>query len=242
VSKYPTLPDAKQFRIPNLGFSGAEAAVEKGIAKQFPLILSRDVSSNNEGGGEETRDKSWACRTAAGHVHRESAPPIAADRGIRTADGCGSRAPRAIQGQDEGARYRTSGKGVAWMPFHSAAGSGPDLRATTRRAPIRSSRRKREHDHTMDTSGDRHAGAKVTLSKSRRHKGATDHGTYEILCDADRCIEMQCCVTACQDEHEVPWASTGAAGRHINDGQAGRAIGHHGLHALHRPPCAAVCR
>src|SRR2546430_12255101 len=33
VSKYPTLPDAKQYRVPNIGFSVQKAAVEKGIAK-----------------------------------------------------------------------------------------------------------------------------------------------------------------------------------------------------------------
>ena len=33
VAKYPTLPDAKQFRVPNVGFDVQKAAVEKGIAK-----------------------------------------------------------------------------------------------------------------------------------------------------------------------------------------------------------------
>ena len=27
----------------------------------------------------------------------------------------------------------------------------------------------------------------------------------KILCDADRCIECNACVTACKNEHEVPW-------------------------------------
>jgi len=34
VSKYPTLPNAKQFRLPNTGFSVQKAAVERGVAKQ----------------------------------------------------------------------------------------------------------------------------------------------------------------------------------------------------------------
>ena len=33
VAKYPTLPDARQFRLPNIGFSVQKAAVDKGIAK-----------------------------------------------------------------------------------------------------------------------------------------------------------------------------------------------------------------
>ena len=40
VAKYPTLPDARQFRVPNMGFTVQKGAVDKGIAKDFPLILS----------------------------------------------------------------------------------------------------------------------------------------------------------------------------------------------------------
>jgi Fe-S-cluster-containing dehydrogenase component len=34
----------------------------------------------------------------------------------------------------------------------------------------------------------------------------------KFLCDADRCIECNACVTACQNENEVPWGSIAAAG------------------------------
>ena len=27
----------------------------------------------------------------------------------------------------------------------------------------------------------------------------------KFRCDADRCIECNACVTACKNEHEVPW-------------------------------------
>ena len=33
VSKYPTLPDAKQFRLPNIGFTVQKNAVDKGLAE-----------------------------------------------------------------------------------------------------------------------------------------------------------------------------------------------------------------
>src|SRR5260370_17211197 len=59
VAKYPTLPDAKQFRMPNIGFTVQKAAVDKGIAKQFPLILSSGRLAEYEGGGEETRSNRW---------------------------------------------------------------------------------------------------------------------------------------------------------------------------------------
>ena len=35
VAKYQTLPDAKQFRMPNIGFSVQKTAVERGIADNF---------------------------------------------------------------------------------------------------------------------------------------------------------------------------------------------------------------
>src|SRR5918911_71808 len=29
----------------------------------------------------------------------------------------------------------------------------------------------------------------------------------KFLCDADRCIECNACVTACKNEHDAPWAA-----------------------------------
>ena len=40
VAKYPTLPNARQFRMANIGFAIQKAAVDKGLAKQFPIILT----------------------------------------------------------------------------------------------------------------------------------------------------------------------------------------------------------
>src|SRR6202171_6465154 len=40
VADYPTLPDAKQFRVPHLGFTVQKTVVEQGLSKQFPLILT----------------------------------------------------------------------------------------------------------------------------------------------------------------------------------------------------------
>src|SRR5262249_59802205 len=59
VAKYPTLPDARQFRVPNVGFTIQKQAVEKGIAKDFPLVMSSGRLVEYEGGGEETRANKW---------------------------------------------------------------------------------------------------------------------------------------------------------------------------------------
>src|SRR5438128_2334664 len=59
VAKYPTLPDAKQFRVPNIGFTVQKQNVDKGVAREYPLILTSGRLVEYEGGGEETRANKW---------------------------------------------------------------------------------------------------------------------------------------------------------------------------------------
>ena len=130
VSKYPTLPDAKQFRLPNIGFSVQKAAIEKGIAKQFPLILSSGRLVEYEGGGEETRSNKWLAELQQ-TMFIEINPADAADRGIK--DG----GLVWVTGAENGSKAKVTalvtervGKGVAWMPFHFGGWfGGQDLRA-----------------------------------------------------------------------------------------------------------------
>jgi len=130
IAKYPTLPDAKQFRLPNIGFSVQKAAVDKGIAKQFPLIFSSGRLVEYEGGGEETRSNKWLAELQQ-DMFVEINPADASDRGIR--DG----AWVWVTGAENGSRARVKalvtqrvGKGVVWMPFHFGGWfEGKDLRA-----------------------------------------------------------------------------------------------------------------
>ncbi len=129
VAKYPTLPDAKQFRLPNIGFSVQKAALDKGVAKQFPLILSSGRLVEYEGGGEETRSNKWLAELRQ-DMFVEISPADAQDRGIR--DG----AWVWVTGSENGSKARVKalvtervGKGVAWMPFHFGGWfGGVDLR------------------------------------------------------------------------------------------------------------------
>jgi formate dehydrogenase major subunit len=129
LAKYPTLPDAKQFRLPNIGFTMQKAAVDKGIAKQFPLILSSGRLVEYEGGGEETRSNKWLAELQQ-DMFVEISPADAGDRGIK--DG----AWVWVTGAENGARAKVKalvtervGKGVAWMPFHFGGWlGGVDLR------------------------------------------------------------------------------------------------------------------
>ena len=130
ISKYPTLPDAKQFRLPNIGFSVQKAAVDKGIAKQFPLIFSSGRLVEYEGGGEETRSNKWLAELQQ-DMFVEINPADANDRGIK--DG----AWVLVTGAENGSKAKVKalvtervGKGVVWMPFHFGGWfGGKDLRA-----------------------------------------------------------------------------------------------------------------
>ncbi|WP_038954430.1 formate dehydrogenase subunit alpha [Bradyrhizobium japonicum] len=130
VADYPTLPDAKQFRVPNIGFSVQKAAVDRAISKQFPLILSSGRLVEYEGGGEETRSNRWLAELKQ-HMYVEINPADAAERGI--VDGGWVW----VTGAENSSRARMKamvtervGKGVAWMPFHFAGWyEGANLRA-----------------------------------------------------------------------------------------------------------------
>ncbi len=130
VGKYPTLPDAKQFRLPNIGFTVQKAAVDRGIAKAFPLILSSGRLVEYEGGGEETRSNKWLAELQQ-DMFIEISPSDAAERGI--ADGSWVW----VTGAENNSRAKVKalvtervGKGVAWMPFHFGGWfAGKDLRS-----------------------------------------------------------------------------------------------------------------
>jgi formate dehydrogenase major subunit len=129
IQKYPTLPDAKQFRLPNIGFTVQKTAVEKGIAKQFPLILSSGRLVEYEGGGEETRTNPWLAELQQ-DMFIEINPADANDRGIKDGGWVW------VTGTESGSKAKMKalvtervGKGVAWMPFHFGGWlGGTDLR------------------------------------------------------------------------------------------------------------------
>jgi ferredoxin len=63
----------------------------------------------------------------------------------------------------------------------------------------------------------------------------------KFLCDAERCIECNACVTACKNEHEVPWGMNRRRVVTINDGKPGeRSISVACMHCSDAP-CMAVC-
>lgn len=118
VAKYPTLPDFRAFRVPNIGFTMQKDAVDKGIAKEFPIVLTSGRLVEYEGGGEETRSNKWLAELQQ-DMFVEINPADAAERGIQ--DG----AWVWVYGPASSSKARVKalvtervGRGVAFMPFH----------------------------------------------------------------------------------------------------------------------------
>ncbi|WAJ30778.1 formate dehydrogenase subunit alpha [Antarcticirhabdus aurantiaca] len=129
VAQYPTRPDERQFRMPNVGFSVQKAAVEKGVAKTFPIILTSGRLVEYEGGGEETRSNKWLAELQQ-DMFVEINPEDAGARGI--ADGQFVW----VKGAENESRAKVKAlvtervaPGVAFMPFHfSGHFAGEDWR------------------------------------------------------------------------------------------------------------------
>jgi formate dehydrogenase major subunit len=122
VAKYPTRDDAKaEFRVPNLGRTIQRMVVEKGLAKEFPLILSTGRLVEYEGGGEETRANKWLAELQQ-DMFVEINPADASERGIRDGQWVWVFGPADTRPKVKVKALVTErvGKGVAWMPFHFA--------------------------------------------------------------------------------------------------------------------------
>lgn len=63
----------------------------------------------------------------------------------------------------------------------------------------------------------------------------------KFICDVERCIECNACVTACKNEHEVPWGINRRRVITMNDGQPGeKSVSIACMHCSDAP-CMAVC-
>jgi formate dehydrogenase major subunit len=120
VAKYPTLPDFRSFRMTNIGATVQKRAVDLGVAKNFPIVLTSGRLVEYEGGGEETRSNPWLAELQQ-DMFVEINPADAASRGIQ--DGM----MVWVTGAESNSKARVKalvtervGRGVAFMPFHFA--------------------------------------------------------------------------------------------------------------------------
>ena len=118
IAKWPARPDERTLRLPNLHTTMQKAAVDKGIARQFPIVLTSGRLVEYEGGGEETRSNKWLAELQQ-DMFVEINPADATSRGIRDGGWVW------VTGPEGGAKVRVKalvtervGKGVAFMPFH----------------------------------------------------------------------------------------------------------------------------
>ncbi|MBM3608273.1 MAG: formate dehydrogenase, partial [Alphaproteobacteria bacterium] len=120
VEKYPTRPDGRQFRMPNIGASVQQAAIKSGVAKNFPIILTSGRLVEYEGGGEETRSNKWLAELQQ-DMFVEINPADATERGIRDGGWVWVTGPEnASKARVKALVTERVGKGVAFMPFHFA--------------------------------------------------------------------------------------------------------------------------
>ena len=63
----------------------------------------------------------------------------------------------------------------------------------------------------------------------------------KFICDAERCIECNGCVTACKNEHEVPWGVNRRRVVTLNDGVPGEKSNSVACMHCSDAPCMAVC-
>lgn len=63
----------------------------------------------------------------------------------------------------------------------------------------------------------------------------------KFICDAERCIDCNACVTACKNENEVPWGINRRRVVTLNDGEPGEISVSMACMHCSDPPCAAVC-
>jgi formate dehydrogenase major subunit len=98
-----------------------KAAVDKGIAKQFPLILTSGRLVEYEGGGEETRSNKWLAELQQ-DMFVEINPADAAARGITDGSGCWVSGPempagKAVPREGAGHRARRPGRRLDAVPL-----------------------------------------------------------------------------------------------------------------------------
>jgi Fe-S-cluster-containing hydrogenase component 2 len=221
-----------------------ESIQKTDYSKDYPIILTSGRLVEYEGGGDETRSNPWLAELQQ-DMFVEINPRDANNLGIKDGEMVWVEGPTKAKvkvkamvtervGQAWPSCRSTSaalpGRGPAWYP----QGADPYVLG--------------EATNTAQTYGydsvTQMQETKATLCRIEpRHKKGDNQqmARMKFLCDAERCIECNACVTACKNEHEVPWGVNRRRVVTINDGKPGeRSISVACMHCSDAP-CMAVC-
>ncbi len=122
VAKYPTRDNFMAHRVINYGRTVQQLAVDRNVARDFPIVLTSGRLVEYEGGGEETRSNKWLAELQQ-DMFVEINPQDAAERGIRDGQWVlvwGPEMPKGKVCRMKALVTERVGKGVAFMPFHFA--------------------------------------------------------------------------------------------------------------------------
>ncbi len=118
VAKYPTHDDKKAFwRMPTLYRTVQQKAVDDGLAKKFPIILTSGRLVEYEGGGEETRSNPWLAELQQENFV-EINPKAAEERGIRNGEYVIVSTPTGARIKVRALVTQRVDAGTAFIPFH----------------------------------------------------------------------------------------------------------------------------
>jgi Fe-S-cluster-containing dehydrogenase component len=206
-----------------------------------------------EGGGEETRSNPWLAELQQENFI-EINPKDANDRGVRGRRYVWVKSPTGAQIKVKAMVTERVGAGTTFIPFHFlglVAREGHARVLSGGAAPIVACEavntahdlRLRLRDDDAGNQDDAVPGRQDGVSRQRA-QGELRRAIMarmKFLCDAERCIECNGCVTACKQEHDIPWGVNRRRVVTINDGVPGeRSISVACMHCSDAP-CMAVC-
>ena len=247
VAKYPTHDDKKAFwRLPTLFKTVQQDNVAKDVAKNFPLILTSGRLVEYEGGGDETRSNPWLAELQQENFI-EINPKDANDRGVRDGEYVWVKSPTGAQIKVKAMVTERVGRGddVHPVPLLGLVAGQGHARVLSRGRGSDRAGRGRQHGHDVrlrlrdDDAGNQDDALPGRQDRANREEA--NMARMKFLCDAERCIECNGCVTACKQEHDIPWGVNRRRVVTINDGVPGeRSISVACMHCSDAP-CMAVC-
>ena len=128
AAEYPAIEDMRDFRLPLLNRSVQTAAIEAGIAKDYPFIFTSGRLVEHEGGGEETRSNPWLAelqQTMFAEINVGDAERL----GVRDGEDVWLYGPEGGRSRMPALVTERVGPGVVFLPFHfSGEWEGESLR------------------------------------------------------------------------------------------------------------------